>query len=127
MSFDNPNKSAAADVTRSLAKILGDRKLRLSIEGDTIQLAGSAAPTPEQEWQVQQLNIALTEAVQLAVNAACIRIQAEIGVDTGDHAGMHFATDGPQELRIRGSLATYLIDAVESAIRESNSEDEDSA
>ena len=122
MTFDNPKETAGTVTTQSIPIALVHKKLRLAMSGETIEFAGKITPTPEQVVILQKLNIALDEAVQLALDAACFRIQTEIGVQHGDFAGMYFASGGPQEMSVRRCFATYLIDEVEQAISEAQSD-----
>ena len=126
MTLDNPKETAATVTTQSIPIALVHKKLRLAMSGESIQFAGKIPPTPEQVVILQKLNIALDEAVQLAVDAACFRIQAAIGVECGGFAAMHFASGGPQELSVRSSFATYLIDEVEQASSEAQSDEDGS-
>lgn len=126
MNLDNPKETAATVITQSIPVALGHKKLRLAMNGGTIEFAGNIPPTLEQEMILLKLNKALDEAVQLALDAACLRIQTAIGVEHGDFAGMHFASGGPQELCVRRSFAAYLIDEVEEVIRVAQP-DEDSS
>ena len=106
----NENASPALNATM---KAIAKKQLRLSMDGQTLQFVGGKPSTPKQEAALKSLNIALDEAVQLALDAACFRIQTELGQKHGDFASMHFATGGPQEAAVRSCFATYLIDEVE--------------
>ena len=112
MNSEQANESAGPALNATMMAI-AKKQLRLSVDGQTLQFVGGKASTPEQEAAIKRLNIALDEAVQLALDAACHRIQTELGQNYGDFAGMHFASGGPQEAAVRSCFATYLIDEVE--------------
>lgn len=68
--------------------VLGDRKLMLSMDGQKLKLSGHVEPTVQQAQLLASLNQALDEAVEDALNAACLRIQQELGVEDGGFAGI---------------------------------------
>lgn len=114
-SWSKLREEIAAGLAHSLplGAHLNGRDLRLSLDGARVELAGRDPATPEQAVVLGRLNAALDDAVYAALDAGCLRIQSELGVQSGDLAGMQFCTGSPAERQLRTALAGYLIDEVE--------------
>lgn len=64
--------------------------------------------TPEQVSCFQQLEKLMYKAVQNGINAICLAIQDELGIDAGDYAGIHFS-GGPELNKLRKVVGNYLV------------------
>lgn len=117
------NEAEKAVGERPLVGLLEGRGLKLSLDGSQIELVGPDAASASQAVVLGRLNAALDEAVYAALDAGCLRIQNELGVQSGDLAGMQFCTGSPSERQLRTAFAGYLIDEVEQQVDESNEVD----
>ncbi len=62
---------------------------------------------------LKTLNVLLVEAVHVSLDAACLRIQEQLGIATGDLAGLHFASGEAlsQATRVLGDYVVEEINA----------------